>query len=247
MFPQENGLVNECSTEASSTYSLKLFGKTVLVTDSHRPSSPTSGTSKTLPTEAKDEVATQSLPWTFAPMKILLGNSECPTSNLPLGASTPLYYPSAQIEYSNTVEGVLAPSLPWALPYATASFPCVQVHDPIPIKPRPVFDNKEMEDKENRKEVSSTGSNSGSVNILEKCIGKNSETETESEQQSAEKIGNELSAFRPIEKTNLKLRASSSKRMKGFLPYKRCLAERSTHSSTMTGEEREEQRTRLCL
>nr|GMC96851.1 protein REVEILLE 1-like isoform X1 [Ipomoea batatas] len=252
LFPQENGFVNDCSTEASSTYSLKLFGKTVLVTDSHRPSSPTSGTSKTLPTEANDEVATQSLPWTFAPMKILLGSPECTTSNLPLGASTSLYYPPTQIEYSNTVESVLAPSLPWALPYATASFPRVQVHDPIPVKALPVFDNKETEDKEtleNRKEASSSTSDSGSVNILEKRIGKNSETEIESEeQQSSEKIGNELPAFRPTETTtNFKLRTSSGKRMKGFLPYKRCLAERATHSSTITGEEREEQRTRLCL
>ncbi|XP_019182743.1 PREDICTED: protein REVEILLE 2-like [Ipomoea nil] len=245
LFPQENGFVNDCSTEASSTYSLKLFGKTVLVTDSHRPSSPTSGTSKTLPTEANDEVATQSLPWTFAPMKILFGSPEC--------TSTSLYYPPTQIEYSNTVESVLAPSLPWGLPYATASFPRVQVHDPIPVKARPVFDPKETEDNENRKEASSAASNSGSVNILEKHIGRNSETETETEtgeseeQQSSEKIGSEVSAFRPTETTNFKLRTSSSKRMKGFLPYKRCLAERATHSSTITGEEREEQRTRLCL
>jgi SHAQKYF class myb-like DNA-binding protein len=34
---------------------------------------------------------------------------------------------------------------------------------------------------------------------------------------------------------------------KGFVPYKRCLADRGSNLSTITGEERDEQRVRLCL
>ncbi|RAL53010.1 hypothetical protein DM860_016245 [Cuscuta australis] len=186
LFPQENGFIDDSSTEASSTHSLKLFGRTVLVTDSHKPSSPTSGASEVLlPTEEVDEdkLTSQTLPWGFIPVKLMLGTPDS------------LYYPS----------------LPWALPYAAVSFSsssAQQVHGPIPIKPQPVFENKDREeDQENHMEVSSSSS-------------------------------------RSFETSKMKLSASSTRRKNGFLPYKRCLTERTNHGP---GEEREEHPTRLCL
>ncbi|XAR73611.1 hypothetical protein NMG60_11007636 [Bertholletia excelsa] len=44
LFPQDNSFLKEGSAEAASVQSLKLFGKTVLVTDSHRPTSSAGGT-----------------------------------------------------------------------------------------------------------------------------------------------------------------------------------------------------------
>ncbi|XP_019177138.1 PREDICTED: protein REVEILLE 2-like [Ipomoea nil] len=141
------------------------------------------------------------------------------------------------------------PSLPWALPRApssSAGFPCVQVHSPVAIKARPFsFDSKDnVEEKEDAKEGSSTCSNSGSVNVGI-CVDKNLDTET----QSGQRIGSDSSCFkRTTEIVILEQKtARSTKRTKGFMPYKRCLAERATRLPSITSEEREKQRTRLCL
>lgn len=189
LFPQENGLIDDSSNEASSTHSLKLFGRTVLVNDSHKPSSsPTSASSEVLPpteeVEEEDKLTSQTLPWGFIPVKLMLGTPDS------------LYYPS----------------LPWALPYAAMSFSsssAQQVHGPIPIKPQPVLENKDREeDQENHMEVSSSSSS------------------------------------RSFEAGKMKLSVSSTRRKKGFLPYKRCFTERANHGPH---EEREEHPTRLCL
>nr|GMD53435.1 protein REVEILLE 1-like isoform X1 [Ipomoea batatas]GMD58273.1 protein REVEILLE 1-like isoform X1 [Ipomoea batatas] len=239
LLPLDDGYVRESST---AQY-LKLFGKTVLVNGSHTLQSPTSGDLKAL------KMATQPFSWNF--LSIGHGDSECKPSTFAEGTLTPrsvYHLPPAQNEYPKTMESINpVPSLPWALPRAASSagFPCVvQVHSPIPIKARPLsFDSKDVEEKE--KEGSSTCSNSGSVNVG-MCVDKNLDTETQSGQQSFEKLGSDSSCI--IKPTILEQKtASSTKRTKGFLPYKRCLAERATRSPTITSEEREKQRTRLCL
>ncbi|CAH9089849.1 unnamed protein product [Cuscuta europaea] len=190
LLPKETEFMEDCSAEASSSHRLKLFGKTVLAADSHRPSS-----SRALESLSTDEVedmpASQALPWGLVPVKLFLGNSDS------------LYYPL-----------VVAKSQLWGSPCATTSLSCStqQVHDPMPIKVQSVFENKKREEQENHLEASSMSSNSKSIEI-----------------------------------SSMKLRARSTKRKKGFLPYKRCLAEKENHASTMMGEDREEQRTRLCL
>lgn len=243
LLPLDDGHVRESST----TQYLKLFGKTVLVTGSHTLPSPSFGDLKAPPIGANDRTTTQPFSWNFLP--IGPGDSECTPSTFAKGAPQSVYHPpTAQNEYPKTMESIdPVPSLPWALPCAPAAFPCVQVHNPIPIKAHPLFDNKDVEEKEDLKEGSSTCSNSGSVNEGI-CVDKNLDTETQSGQQSFEKIRSYSSSFKPTEIGLLKQKAATStKRTKGFLPYKRCLAERATYSPTITSEEREKQRTRLCL
>ncbi|XP_059297181.1 protein REVEILLE 1 isoform X2 [Lycium ferocissimum] len=223
LFPEDNDFVKEGSDEGSSTQCLKLFGKTVLVSDSYMPSS-TSGQLSL--TDENDEPASRMSPRSSLNTKSLPWDSECPRSTLTIGPPTPTYC-------ARPNQSVSSPLLPWGSSYVSAAFACTQVHNPIPMKGRPLFNDKDLEDKETQKEGSSTGSNAESVENLE------------IEAQSSRNLVEE--SVRATVPSLFERRANSKKRVKGFLPYKRCLAERGISSSTSTGEEREEQRTRLCL
>ncbi|CAK9169792.1 unnamed protein product [Ilex paraguariensis] len=235
LFPQDDDLVKESSTEAASTQSLKLFGKTVLVTDSHRPASPTTGTSKLLAQDMNDGKPVQTMPWNIMP-----------TSALPAAASAALYYVPLPNENSDLVEAGSFPSLPWWNFFGGMPFPFSQLHNPVSVKAYSSSDGQQAQDKEIQKDGSWTGSNTGSVNAGEDGD-KNWDVETQSHQLSSDKgeIMQKLTlAFKP---SGLVQRTSPCKSSRGFVPYKRCLAERDVQSSTVTGEEREEQRIRLCL
>lgn len=237
LFPEDNDFVKEGSDEASSTQCLKLFGKTVLVTDTHMPSS-TSG--QVSPTDENDETASRTLPRSSFPTKYLPWDSECPRSTFTIGTPTPSYYFPTPYGSSGPNQSVSSPLLPWGSSYASAAVPCTQVHNPIPMKGRPLFNDKDLESKETQKEGSSTGSNAESVDA-ELSGDKNMEIEAQSSRNLVEE------SVRANVHSLFERRANSTKRVKGFVPYKRCLAERGISSSTLTGEEREEQRTRLCL
>ncbi|XP_060175769.1 protein REVEILLE 1 isoform X2 [Lycium barbarum] len=223
LFPEDNDFVKEGSDEGSSTQCLKLFGKTVLVSDSYMTSSTCGQLSLT---DENDEPASRMSHRSSFPTKSLPWDSECPRSTLTIGPATPTYY-------TRPNQSVSSPLLPWGSSYVSAAFPCSQVHNPIPMKGRPLFNDEDLEDKETQKEGSSTGSNAESVENLE------------IEAQSSRNLVEE--SVRASVPSLFERRANSKKRVKGFLPYKRCLAERGISSSTLTGEEREEQRTRLCL
>jgi hypothetical protein len=127
-------------------------------------------------------------------------------------------------------------------------FPCIPFHKKEPAIENLDSKGDEVQDKEIPKEVSWTGSNSGLVSEGEN-VDKNMDAETESQQFSYEE--KELS---PIFELKLTRKSASSgskvineKCPKGFVPYKKRIAERDSQSSTITGEEREEQRIRLCL
>ncbi|XP_019224959.1 PREDICTED: protein REVEILLE 1-like isoform X2 [Nicotiana attenuata] len=243
LLPQEVNFVKEGSAETSSTPRLKLFGKTVLVTESQRPR-PTSGTCK-IETKVNDEAALPTASWNLMPMKFTASGSDCGSSTLTMGTSPPFYYSPSQNENQWPTGCASATLLPCGSSCASVSFPCIQVLNPIPIKGRPFFNDNDLEDKQNQKEGSSTGSNTEPVSA-EMGGDKNMDIEAQSSQHPLEKAREELSS-RPSETPSLVRRASSTKRVKGFVPYKRCLAERGTNPSTLSGEEREEQRTRLCL
>ncbi|TMW88584.1 hypothetical protein EJD97_018356 [Solanum chilense] len=216
LFPEDNDFAKEGSDEASSTQCLKLFGKTVLVTDAHMP-----------PT---DETLTRS----SFPAKYLPWDSECPQSTFSIVPPTPSYYfPTPNGSPGPNQSGV-ATHLPWG---SSCAVPCTQVHSPIPMKGRPLFNDRDLEGKGTQKEGSSTGSNAESVDA----------EYLEIEAQSSPNVVEELVRVRASIPSLFERRANSTKRVKGFVPYKRCLAERGVSSSTLTGEEREEQRTRLCL
>ncbi|XP_049385285.1 protein REVEILLE 1 [Solanum stenotomum] len=227
LFPEDKDFVKEGSDEASSTQCLKLFGKTVLVTDAYMPSS-TSGQISL--TDENDEPASRTLPRSSFPAN---WDSECPRSTFSIVPPTPSYYfPTPNGSPGPNQSDSSTPLLP-SCASSAAAVRCTQVHNPIPMKGRPLFNDRDLEGKETQKEGSSTGSNAESVDA-ELSGDKNLEIEAQSSSRNLVEESVRGSLF--------ERRANSTKRVKGFVPYKRCLAE-----TTLTGEEREEQRTRLCL
>ncbi|KAK9285475.1 hypothetical protein L1049_024669 [Liquidambar formosana] len=248
--PSDNDIAKEGLAEQASIRSLKLFGRTVLVTDSHMPSSPTMVTCKSLPEDMNEGRPVQTLPWSFMPTGFPLQNTECPWSNLPHGAPGGFYYMHFQDENPNLVEGGSATPLPCWTFYGGIPFPCLPFRNPESEKANSDSNFGVVQNGEIQKEGSWTGSNTGSVNEGENGD-KNWDIETQSRRLSFdmdEKEPHLVSQVKPSEKSGFsEQRANSERCMKGFVPYKRCLAERDTQSSTVTGEEREEQRIRLCL
>ncbi|KAL6993283.1 hypothetical protein U1Q18_011398 [Sarracenia purpurea var. burkii] len=211
LFPQDGDVDKGGPAKAASTHSLKLFGKTVLVTDSHRPSI---GTFKLSPSDTNNKRPVQTLPGNLMPAEF---------------SSAALYYMQFLNENPNPADDGLGSSLPW-FPFCRGiQFPFIEVP----------------------KEGSRTGSNTGPVTVGGDGD-KSWEAETQSHQDSLNKEENEqqskILGCKPGEKMiSLERRGGADKCQKGFVPYKRCLAERDTGSSIMIGEEREEQRVRLCL
>ncbi|KAF3618460.1 Protein REVEILLE 7-like [Capsicum annuum] len=238
LFPEDNDFVKEGLDEASSTQCLKLFGKTVLVTDSYKPSS-TCG--EILLTDENDEPASPTLPQSSVPTKYLRWGSECPRSTLTIGLPAQSYYIPAPNGSSGPNQSTTSPLLPWGSSYVSDKFPCAQVHSPIPIKGCPLFNETGLDDKETQKEGSSTASNAESADV-ESSGDTNLEIEAQSGNGNLVVVSVRVSVPPLFER-----RANFTKRVEGFVPYKRCLAEGGISSSTITGEEREEQRTRLCL
>ncbi|KAJ9147222.1 hypothetical protein P3X46_029404 [Hevea brasiliensis] len=232
LFPIENVFSEDVLMRETSTRSLKLFGRTVLVTECHRPSSPTIGNSKLPPLDTNDGKHVQPLPWDFMATELQHENRECAWSHLSThGLPGTLYYQQFQKEKSNSTGAGSATPLPLYAFCGDIPFPS---HGQEPVKLHLDSNGEEIQDKEIHKEGSWTRSNSGSVNEGEN-VDKNVDGETQSRQ------------YRVLELKTSEKSASSSKYMKGFVPYKKRTAERDSRSSTITGEEREEQRIRLCL
>lgn len=236
LFTQDHAFVKEGSIEVSSTQCLKLFGKTVLVTDTCRPSSPTSGAGKVQLSDHNNGGKTSlTLAWDSQPKKVNLGDSKCSRNALPWGAPSPVCPRSEQSECRNTLEMSHCHSLPWLTCQGNPYSPLVQIHSPIPLKAQPSFDNKELHIVQSCKPGSSTGSGV-ELNVEVKS------SELLYEDVEKNECVQPFSVSKPGTKSFFKQRTgSSSKRAKGFVPYKRCLADRDG------GEEREEQRIRLCL
>ncbi|KAL3527397.1 hypothetical protein ACH5RR_012053 [Cinchona calisaya] len=243
LFPEDNSFVKEGSVEVSSTQCLKLFGKTVLVTESCKPSSPTTATCKMQPSNDNDGKLGQALSCNFIPIKNSQGDLECSWSALPFGARATLYCLPLQSERSIIMEASPSHVLPWWTHQGGASFPFLQVHSPIPIKASFLGYTKEVQDPEIHKGGSSSDSYAESESIE---ADSNRNLEAQSCRLLLAKEERARVSSRPSETSLLERRASSGKCTKGFVPYKRCLMERDAQSG-VTGEEREEQRIRLCL
>lgn len=246
LFPKENAYAKEGASEEASTRSLKLFGRMVLVTDCHRPSSPPIGTGKLMPADMHEEKVVQALPSNLLPVKPVLGNTESAWSHMLHGAHGGHYFTQ---ENSNLVETSSAAPIPWWNFYGGLPFPSLPFHKVEPSKAYVESDLGEIQDKEVQKEESWTGSNTGSVNDGQngdKC----SEAETQrrplilkNENQEAHLV---FQLRRSEESAFSELRTSPQKCVRGFVPYKRCVADRDSQSSTTTGQEREEKQIRLC-
>ncbi|KAI3813759.1 hypothetical protein L1987_18491 [Smallanthus sonchifolius] len=193
---EEKEKEKEISPEIGSTQSLKLFGKTVVVTDIHRPSSPN---------DVCEGNMVNMIPQNLMPV----GSSPC---------AAPVYYMQFLDENSRSSMSMA----PWWSPYGGVSYPSVQPSNPV----KPVSQNgSEMQN-----EDSLTGSNTSDGESGVKEEGK----------KPFLLVASERSAFTKQHNKNGNKRDAC---IKGFVPYKRCL-EQNSHSS---GEERDEQRIRLCL
>ncbi|KAJ6364455.1 hypothetical protein OIU76_029414 [Salix suchowensis] len=247
-YPRENVSSEEhVVVEETSTRSLKLFGRTVFVTESHKPSSPNMGTSKLSPLEAAEEKLVRPLTLNNVDTQFLSGNGEPTWRPLSHGSHGSLCFMQFQKENSSPAQNDPATLMPWWTSYGATSFPHIPFHKQEPAMDNLDSEGDEVQDKEIPKEVSWTGSNSGPVSEGEN-VDKNMDAETESQFFYKEK---ELS---PIFELNLGKKSASSgskvineKCSKGFVPYKKRIAERDSQSSTISCEEREEQRIRLCL
>ncbi|KAJ6735310.1 SWI/SNF COMPLEX-RELATED [Salix purpurea] len=231
-FPQVQKLDSSPKENVSSEepITLKLFGRTLLVTKCHKPSSPNMGSSKLSLPDISEEKLVQSLTLHITAAELQSRNEEPTWSPLPHGS-----------------HGALSHT-PWWGSYEGLPFPFIPFHKQEPAVENLDSNGDEVQDKEIHKEVSWTGSNSGSVNEWEN-VDKIMDTETESHQFSYEE--KEPSPFLDL-KPKKKSASSGSKTFnekctKGFVPYKKRTAERDSQSSTITGEERDEQRIRLCL
>ncbi|ONI14894.1 hypothetical protein PRUPE_3G014900 [Prunus persica] len=242
LFPTDNVDASGVSSEEVSARSLKLFGRTVLVTDSHRPSSPTLGTSKSLPSDVKEEKPVQiSTPCNFTATESASGSVEHVWDNFPYGVHPGMYFMQFQNQNSNLVEPGSAYPVPWWTLCPKLPFPFIPFHKPQAVKEH--FDGNLGDPKEVEKEGSWTGSDAGSVNDEEngdKCLG----IETEGKEQEPNSVlqfkASANSAF-----SELRASPSPGKCRKGFVPYKRCLAERDT--STIASEDRDGKRVDLSL
>ncbi|OIW16122.1 hypothetical protein TanjilG_18837 [Lupinus angustifolius] len=208
----ESVSTKEVAAEESSGYTLKLFGTTLFVTDTSRPSSPSVEACKPIP----------------AP-----------------------YYTQLQSENSDISES-LSPIVPWwSISLDRPSMPLHKEHEGKHIDSNLM----DFEDKEVQKEGSSTGSNSNNSSVHD---GENNESSGD----QAKSHVTHVHCFNKVDellnllgRTNAqseisaisKLRVRPNTSRKGFVPYKRCMAERENHNLLVTGEEMEMQQIRLSL
>ena len=191
-FPKEN-----VSSEEPIT--LKLFGRTLLVTKCHKPSSPNMGlvtkchkpsspnmgSSKLSLPDISEEKLVQSLTLNITAAELQSRNEEPTWSPLPHGSHGALYHTQFKKENSSPAENDSAALMPWWGSYEGLPFPFIPFHKQEPAVENLNSNGDEVQDKEIHKEVSWTGSNSGSVNEWEN-VDKIMDTETESHHFSYE-------------------------------------------------------------
>ncbi|KAJ9564525.1 hypothetical protein OSB04_000491 [Centaurea solstitialis] len=206
---KEKGFTDESSPEAgSAAQSLKLFGKTVVVTDpNHRPSSQNDAADPSVGNIGVVNLIPQNL---------------MPISSLPCGA--PVYYMQFLDENSDSTvlrssAAAAAAAVPWWSLYGGITYPVMQPCNPATEMQNECSNNSE--------------SGSGGAN--------------EEQKKSFLVIGSERSAFTKHYSGNSGGGKKKDTCIKGFVPYKRCLAQRESHSHSTGGDEREEQRIRLCF
>lgn len=196
--------------------SIKLFGKTVLITASHEPCPTDVKSYKSMITKSCQEN-----------LNIVNGNSIDIFPSQKLDAHTGNWRPSPfeapQLEPHK--QNSIAENTP------TTPLKCWSIMSqglPFLYVPESNLKNRLME-KEILYERSCSGSSTGSVSELE----------------NREKISNAAVDFQSRQSCS-PVRASPSYCRKGFVPYKRCLLEEDVKSSIVVSEEREPQRARVC-
>lgn len=222
----------EVSDVGASTRSLKLFGTTVLVTDSQRISSPTAGTCKSF--ESFPSKALEGKPLQLSPLKLMQTESLSEDRKyvwrcmLPHTGSEDLSYMQCPDDDSNMVDTGSGARLPWwnfshGLPCAVTPYnqqeQNLHLHSSV----------MGVQDREFKEEGSLTGSNSKSVNG-EDSFDKSSDVESCRRSFDKEYKGPEIAfELKPSENSAFSvIRTSTDKHMKGFVPYKKRIVERDS-------------------
>ncbi|XP_030940566.1 protein REVEILLE 7-like isoform X1 [Quercus lobata] len=212
--------------------SIKLFGRTVLVTDSQKPCSPgaeniDSPTSKAIleNLDIDTEKFPETLPSNQLDTHLSLEIVNCDWRLLPCRA--PVQCMEHQKENTNSAEANPYASLPWLALYQGLPYYHLPSYNQTSVQ-IPTYSCVEEKTKERDilKEKSCSGSNSVSA------------SEVENEGKNLDAVDSQFQETRG--------RINPCKSMKGFAPYKRCLAERDANSSVIVLEEREGQRARVC-
>lgn len=205
--------------------SIKLFGRMVVVTDSQKPCSPGAESMESATSNISVEnfeVDTEKLVIRLPSDQLNAGLSiETGNHNRKLlPCRAPVRCVGHQKEDTHSAEGKPYASLPlWTL-YQGLPFYCLPSYYQTSVQqPTDSRVGEETEEGESLKERSCTGLSSPSVN------------EGENEEKNLDAVDS---------------RTSPRKSMKGFVPYKRCLAERDANSFAVGMEEREGQRARVC-
>ncbi|PON63267.1 GAMYB transcription factor [Trema orientale] len=206
----------------SASTSFKLFGRTVLLSDLGK--EPPSGVevSKTL---KADQGLVLKLSRDQLDTDLSLGGvvSDCN----PLECGAPIKPLEQQKESSNAVKADA--SMLWWSSYQLPFHYVVAYNSSIDQTSPNSCAEEKMEDKEAQKERSCTDSNEDSTTGVETLGGKNIE--------AVKSFSQELRTRGSVEPCNSR---------KGFVPYKRCLAERDNGSSVIISNDRERQKIRVC-
>lgn len=207
--------------------SIKLFGKTVQVKDCCKPSIAAenfkSATSKTglEDINAANEKLVQALPLTYLDTHLSLGTVTDNWSAMPSRANLS---PCMEIHPDKNDHSSSDASLPWLAFYHGLPFYYITSFNQTRTDS---CSEERMKEKEVPNERSYTGSNTGSV------------SQAENREKNSDSVDSEFQLPCPA-------KTSSQKFSKGFVPYKRCLAERDMSSSVVASEEQERQRARVC-
>lgn len=236
LFPEEDVHEKDVSTKEVSTQSLKLFGRTVLITDPEK-QTPFVETCASEADHKPEDNYKQISPWNSMVMESSNGNREGTWNH---GAC---YYIQLNGKKSNQGPGSADPVSWWSSygNYPISFVDCFKQADSDM--------NPEADDKETHKDQSWCGSNTGSVNNEEnsdKC----GENDIQSSREFPNRDGDSVSKDNELigKALSSELISSHEKNTKGFVPYKRCITERATESYKITDAEiREEKRIRLCL
>ncbi|XP_074378934.1 protein REVEILLE 1-like isoform X2 [Apium graveolens] len=250
MFQADGTFVKEGSNEEVSTHSLKLFGKTVTVAEPSLSSSRNNSCGSSH-LESADERLGLTSPWNISPgMRYASPDAaRCAWTGVSCGAPA-VYYMQYPINNSINVDDESSAPVPCWTFYGGVPYPFLHLQNSVRERENMHCDGKNVQEKVLQKHGSLTGSDSGSINI--ETGDKTWEMDTQScwslsDKQDVEQKHTCL--FKPradIAFTEQKSNLAKANNKKGFVPYKRCLAEMDNDTS-ITGEEREEQRTRLCL
>ncbi|XP_058090531.1 protein CCA1-like [Magnolia sinica] len=256
---KDHVFTRETSPVETHMTSLKLFGRTLLVTDSHRPSSPVVENipqcHKSLPLsdigshqenlETDVQKTSPQSPEDMMQRDCSGISSQSAWNQWSCGIPPLFYCMQFQQENSNSAESTNP--LPWWVSHGSLLFPLAQPFNEESRQTPPDSCMVASDVRDTNKEGSWTGSNTSTIG--EAGIGERNSDVVDSRNGDKEKEPMTVFHFKASENSAFSSLKTSSpgNRAKGFMPYKRCVAERDVEQSQMGGNEREGQRIRLCL